>query len=167
MSILRYPNKSLLTKTKEWDFSISRDELISHAVDMHEALSKSDRGVALAANQVGKNIRMFVIHDEIASSLDIPTAIVNPRITYSSSSKEEAKEGCLSFPNTFVPIKRSSNIGCEFFSVDGFIKHVDLSGFNARVFQHECEHLDGKLFVDNLPRILRYQVISKSLPRVR
>ena len=162
MKILKYPNKNLTIPTVNWDFvGGNKTELIQIADNMLTLLKTKPDGVALAANQAGYNIRMFVLDDKTASEYSLPQTIVNPVINPIEANLVEDREGCLSFPGLYFPIKRHNNISCDFYDIDGNKKIVILEGFVARVFQHECEHLDGKLYIDNLPRRERYQIIGR------
>lgn len=163
MKIVKYPNKILTTPTVEWDFeSGKKEELLECAEKMKDLLKSTHDGVALAANQAGFNIRMFVIAEELANNYSIPSAIINPKIKpVGGDALIEEKEGCLSFPGLFFKIKRHDLIWCEFYDLDGKRLFAALEDFGSRVFQHECEHLDGKLYIDNLSRIEKYQVIGK------
>jgi peptide deformylase len=162
MKILKYPNKTLTIPTVNWDFvGGNKSELIQIASNMQELLKTKPDGVALAANQAGYNIRMFVLDEKIANDFSLPQIIVNPFINPIESKLVEEQEGCLSFPGLFFPIKRHNNISCDYYDIDGNKRIVILEGFAARAFQHECEHLDGKLYIDNLPRRERFQVIGR------
>lgn len=156
-----YPNISLTTKTKEWDFSRSKEELLSILDKMKDILTFHPEGVAISANQVGISDSIFLIEAETAKKWDIPRVIINPSLkTITEASKIEDVEGCLSFPNIFVRIKRDDLVACDYQDEDGAQKTIILEGFPARIFQHECEHLNGKLFIDHLPRIQKFQVIG-------
>lgn len=160
--ILKYPNNHLIKPTIPWDFSVgSKMELLFIISKMEELLKSRIEGVALAANQAGYKHRMFVLTEKFAKDYSLPTAIINPVITTVGSRTIEEKEGCLSFPGLFFDIKRQDLISCDFYDVDGNKRAVLLEDFSSRVFQHECEHLDGKLFIENLPKRERYQIFGK------
>lgn len=96
-------------------------------------------GVGLAANQVGIHKTFFIA--EINGRIKL---FINPKITYLSEEKNADKEGCLSFPEIFKYIQRSSQITVQYF--DYRIKKIikeNYSGFSARVIQHEYDHLVG------------------------
>lgn len=160
--LIKYPNKILTVPTVGWDFTTSKREyLVDMAKNMEELLKTKPDGIALAANQAGYTARVFVVADKFASEYSIPNTIVNPRLNPVGPRLIEEREGCLSFPGLYFPVKRHDIISCDFYDVEGVKRIVILEDFAARVFQHECEHLDGKLYVDNLPKRERYQVLGK------
>lgn len=160
--VLKYPNKILTTPTKDWDFNNDRSVLEERALAMLSLLETFPNGAALAANQAGFDTKMFVIKESLAEEYKIETAIVNPIIRPTTQTKKLVPEGCLSFPGININVKRFESLTCDYFTIDGIKKSVFLEDFGAQVFQHECEHLDGKLFIDNLDRISKYQIIGKS-----
>lgn len=161
-----YPDKSLEIPTIKWDFSIAKESLQSVIDLLEEELERHPEGVALAANQIGLSGRIFLIEKETAAKFDIPRVIINPILkNITESEKKEVKEGCLSFPGIFVKIKRHDSISCEYNDIDGIRKVIFLEGYPARIFQHECDHLDGKLILDRVTRIQKYQIISEMKKR--
>jgi len=105
---------------------------------------ESHKGVGLAAPQVGINEQIFVVD----TGKDV-FAVVNPKILKASGS-DEMEEGCLSIPNLQVNIKRAKAIEVEFTDENDRKVRAKLSGLTARVFQHENDHLLGKLIIDHL-----------------
>lgn len=95
-------------------------------------------GVGLSANQVGLNIRMFVMGIN-----DVQMAIFNPVILDTNSEEVSHQEGCLSFPGIFVQVKRPKNIHVKFYNVKGEERSSYLEGLTARVFLHEYDHMCG------------------------
>jgi len=110
--------------------------------EMAETMLTKD-GIGLAAPQVGQAIRLIVINTK-----DGLVAMINPEITRRSLFKEWDEEGCLSIPNTFGQVKRSKKIVCRFLNANGVAKRIAAAGLLARVIQHEIDHLDGVLFID-------------------
>ena len=102
------------------------------------------KGIGLAAPQVGINEQIFVI-DTGKDAF----AVINPKILKLSGS-DEMEEGCLSIPNVHVKIKRAKVIDVEFMDENNQIVQARLSGMAAKVFQHESDHLQGKLIIDYL-----------------
>jgi peptide deformylase len=76
-------------------------------------------------------------------------ALINPEITSRSSSTAVAEEGCLSLPGVWLPITRSTEITLQFVTMDGKPRELLLKDFDARVIQHEVDHLDGVLITDH------------------
>jgi peptide deformylase len=160
--LIKYPNRLLTTETVNWDFVTGNKTLLLDTVkSMEELLKQKPDGVALSANQAGYNMRLFVVTEQIAEEYSIPTVIINPTINPVGPRFTEEREGCLSFPGLFFPIKRHNVVSCDFYDVDGNKRIAIVENFGARIFQHECEHLDGKLYLCNLPVRERYQMIGK------
>lgn len=110
--------------------------------EMEKATIKAD-GLGLAAPQVGKDLRLCIarIHGRL-------TPLVNPEITWRSRATETAEEGCLSLPGVWVPVTRACDIVVQYQTARGDKKELKLSEMDARVVQHETDHLDGKLIID-------------------
>lgn len=161
MNILTYPDKILLEKTHGWDFSISRIPDL-YVEDMERVLEESHTGVALAANQVGIPYSFFVIRKNFAETHELPRVVANPIIVEKSIITEQLKEGCLSFPGHFLSITRPRSVKIMYQDVEGGT-HVEwFDGFNARLFLHEIEHLDGETFLKNVNSTVRRR-IAKSV----
>lgn len=163
LKILKYPNKALITKTTSWDFEKDNSSSLKEMIEnMHDSLKEKSDGVALAANQIGYDKRIFVLTSELAAKHNIENVIINPTIVRFDKDEEliEDKEGCLSFPGLYFKIKRYDKLVCSFKDISGNYRVAYLDGFISRVFQHECEHLDGKLYVSNLPKRQMYQVLG-------
>jgi peptide deformylase len=125
------------------------------ARDMLETMRQAP-GVGLAANQVGFLDRIFVWQIEEEHG-----AFINPVITESSDETFTDEEGCLSMPGLVYPVERSMRVTVEAIDENGHPVKVEAEDFQARVFQHEIDHLDGVLFVDRLPDDLRKQALSE------
>ena len=113
------------------------------------------RGVGLAAPQVGINEQIFVVDTGKEFF-----AAVNPRIIRSAGS-EVMEEGCLSIPRVLVDVKRAKTVWVEFTDQDNRQVRAQLSGLTAKVFQHEHDHLHGKLILDYLPQKDRARITSQ------
>lgn len=134
--------------------------------NMFETVRKAD-GVGLAGPQVGLPIRMFIIDLDVVSE-DEPQyagfmhAFINPEILEDGDELSNYEEGCLSLPGIHENVKRPSTVHVRYFD-ENWTEHDEwVDGLLARVFQHEYDHLDGKLFVDHLSP-LRKQMIKKKL----
>ena len=104
----------------------------------------SHNGVGLSANQIGMDVRAFAMirdleHNEI-------TVCFNPRITKTYGDLVSCEEGCLSFPDETLNIKRPDRIVVKYEDKDNKVHKLKLNGFPARVFQHEYDHLEGIIF---------------------
>jgi peptide deformylase len=118
---------------------------------MHDAL-----GIGLAATQLGVLHRVLVYR---AYPDDPITALVNPQIEWSSSEQEVAEEGCLSLPGVHLEIERSAQVRVRANDADGAELVVEAEGLQARVIQHEIDHLDGKLILDRVSREQRREAM--------
>lgn len=107
-------------------------------------------GFGIAAPQVGKNIRMFVAVLNHGSQNEIVLTMVNPEIKAHSEEILIAEEGCLSLPGQYGKVERFKSVRVQFFDLDGGRQILELSDLNARVIQHEIDHLDGVLFIDRM-----------------
>ena len=116
---------------------------------------KFNRGVGLSANQVGIDKSICIASLE-KQTKDI--ILVNPVIVKKSKEKEKLYEGCLSIPKVYPPMKRFIEVTVDFQNITGDNQRITVTGFDARILQHEIDHLNGKLVIDE---------ISKTLPHLR
>ena len=135
--------KILRKKIATFDFDkYTKKEIRELIKKMRTTMRRAD-GVGLSANQVGLNEKMFVA--EVDHKF---YAIFNPKIIKKSDEKSEMEEGCLSVPDKFGTVIRADKVWLEGQNADGKKLKIKAWGFLARVFQHEVDHLEGKLFVD-------------------
>ncbi len=128
-----------------------REEVERMGVLMGDAI-----GVGLAAPQVGVSHRLLVYRVEPDSPVH---ALVNPTIEWSSKDEEWMEEGCLSLPGVHVEVERPVHIRVRAQDERGERVYVEASGFEARVIQHEVDHLDGVLILDRTSRDQRKEAI--------
>ncbi|MGH2944450.1 MAG: peptide deformylase, partial [Solirubrobacteraceae bacterium] len=121
-----------------------RDEVARMALLMHDAL-----GIGLAAPQVGISHRVLVYRVEPASPA---VALVNPKIEWSSREQEISEEGCLSLPLVHVDVERPIAVLVRACDEHGEELVIEATGLEARVIQHEVDHLDGVLILDRTTR---------------
>ncbi len=141
LPILIYPDSRL--KEKAQDIKNPKDPLIQELIfDMLETM-KENNGMGLAANQVGKLVRLCVIKFERKTYI-----LINPKIKSRSWGKEIAEEGCLSFPGQFIPVKRSKKVKVIAQNKSGKNITLEAEGLLARALQHEIDHLDGILYIE-------------------
>ncbi|MEO5575870.1 MAG: peptide deformylase [Gaiellaceae bacterium] len=140
--IRQYPDAVLRMRAREVErFDDDLARLAEKMADlMHDA-----RGVGLAATQVGVLQRLFVFQP--ADDEDV-AAIVNPEIVKRSRSTEVADEGCLSLQGALVPVERALEVTIEGWDVTGAPIKLELEELDARVVQHELDHLDGVLMLE-------------------
>lgn len=134
------------------------DELRRLALDMLETMYNAN-GVGLAAPQVGRGERLCVIdvpedaekeeYAEINAAIPMPLVMFNPEIL-SKEGEQTDEEGCLSFPSIHAPVTRADKVSFTFVDATGERRTFTAHGLLARAVQHELEHLEGKVFIDNL-----------------
>ncbi|KAK3582509.1 hypothetical protein CHS0354_024057 [Potamilus streckersoni] len=127
--------------------------LIPLIEDMYETMHNA-HGVGLAAPQIGKSIRMFVIDvspiEEYKHS--VPFVVINPHILAVSNDQNSYEEGCLSIPFLKGDVMRPTNIKLKFRDEKFVSKTLVFNDFLARVIQHEFDHLNGVLFIDKMSK---------------
>jgi peptide deformylase len=120
------------------------------------------RGVGLAANQVGEDLRVFVYDCPDDEDVRHLGHVVNPRLVSVDGVAVRGPEGCLSLPGLEAGTERYDEAVVEGFTVTGEPVTVRGTGFFARCLQHECDHLDGRLYVDRLPDRRRRRVLRRA-----
>ena len=149
------------TKTINSDYPQIK-ELVDN---MFETMVKAD-GVGLAAPQIGLSICLFVIDADAISEThpeckNFKRAMINPTITQRSDETIALEEGCLSFPGIHEKVSRAVSIQVEYLD-ENFNQHNErFEGFVARIIQHECDHLEGHVFIDSISPIRRQLNIGK------
>ena len=147
LKIVKYGSSILRTKCSDIvDFNPSLSELIDN---MYETLDES-KGVGLSANQVGIPIRLFIVKHN-----NFNEVFINPKIIEKSDDETISNESCLSFPGITCEIKRPEKIKIDYLSADFVNRVSEYSGEISRIIQHEYEHIEGKVFIDNLSPIVR------------
>jgi peptide deformylase len=133
-------NNLLTNKLDTFDFSNPPTDPIQLAKDLSETMLHHN-GMGLAANQVGLPYRVFVIKSNPI------LACFNPKIVAVTGEHVELEEGCLTFPNYYVKIRRPKQIRVRYTYPNGETVTEIYDGMTARIFQHELDHLDGVLFM--------------------
>ncbi len=153
LEIVKYGEPVLVQKAQDVkEFDRKLETLVA---DMHDVL-KRDRGIGLAAPQVGVSKRLFIVGLD-----DEPLRIfINPRIVASSEETCEYEEGCLSFPGLYFGVVRPSAVDIEAFDIHGKPFKLSADGLLARVIQHEYDHLDGILFIDRVSPAKRRRALA-------
>lgn len=111
-------------------------DILAHNIEQY-------KGIGLAANQIGLSISAFMI--KTLNGLNI---YINPEIKDTSIEEEYFTEGCLSFPGLEIKIKRPTRVLAQYYDVEGKIWEKEISGIEARVYQHELDHLKGITFIN-------------------
>lgn len=144
------------------------DSLIDNMFETMYAAS----GVGLAAPQINKSFRLFIIDtepfedEENTDHVGIKKVFINPKILLKSGDIWSFNEGCLSIPDVREDVKRVSEVTLEYFD-ENFEKNTDnFSGLNARVILHEYDHIDGILFIDKITP-LRKRMIKGKLKNIK
>jgi peptide deformylase len=144
--VRKFGDPVLRTKARRVD---RFDEDLREEIERMGALMHDAYGIGLAATQVGILHRVLVYRVEPDSPVN---ALVNPEIEWSSKDKEWAEEGCLSLPGVHVDVERPVYVRVRAQDGDGEEVLVEASGLEARVIQHEMDHLDGVLILDRTTR---------------
>lgn len=150
-----------ILKTKAVNITSGYPELKKLINDMWETMYNAN-GVGIAAPQIGKSIRLFVIDaspfsedkeisdDEISTLKNFKKVFINPQIIDETGDEWNFMEGCLSIPNIREDIKRKEKITIKYYNESFEEIELDLEGLAARVVQHEYDHIEGVLFIDKL-----------------
>jgi peptide deformylase len=130
------------------------DELRQLVSDMVETMDKGN-GIGLAAHQIGKAVRLFVLRRYIDGpdgkwTVSDPIVYINPKVLAVSEETWVTEEGCLSIPKINLPVKRPIKIKVESTRLDGSHVVEEIDGMNARVILHENDHINGVLFIDRV-----------------
>lgn len=151
---LCYYGNPLLRKTCQPVDKIT-PEISKLVQDMIDTIMDSGNGVALAANQVGSLLRIFVIFPIVQnetgeSVLGAPEVFINPVLSKPTEQQETMNEGCLSLPGLNLEVIRPYGIHVEAMNLEGEKVSCDVYGFKAREIMHENDHLNGKFFIDRV-----------------
>ncbi|HEU4749098.1 MAG TPA: peptide deformylase [Gemmatimonadaceae bacterium] len=131
------------------------DELRSLIADMFETMYAAE-GIGLAAPQVGRPERIAVVDVEGRKF-----ALINPEIVTAGTLTDKAEEGCLSIPDIYGDIERPIEVTIRFIDENGEQREETGSALVGRAFQHEIDHLDGKLFIDYLSPLKRRSALAR------
>jgi len=154
-NLIVYPSQYLDTLCE----TISKfTEDIRNELDNMKEIMLQHKGIGLAANQIGINKRMFIMLQQSDKSI---VEFINPEITEQSPNFIMDKEGCLSFPNIALDIRRSEHVIIKAYNRKEEEFQVMLYGIEARCALHEVEHLDGKTFLQHVSRQQRRYVLRQ------
>lgn len=144
LRVIYYPDPRLRKRSKPVkQFTPALRQLTARMFELMAA----HRGVGLAAPQVGVNVRMFVMNP--TGEPQDANVIINPKLR-DADGEAEGEEGCLSLPDIYGKILRVTELTLEAQNLEGQPIELRLSGFPARVVQHEYDHLDGTLILDRM-----------------
>jgi len=147
LELLPENDKFLKTVCPPFDFKSTDIDTVDLSRSMLELMHEND-GIGLACPQVGLNQRMFVM------GLDgVELVCYNPEILNESGKIITIQEGCLSYPDLFMKVKRIESIQIRYQDVLGKVNEDELTGIFARCFLHELDHLNGIVFLDRVGRV--------------
>jgi peptide deformylase len=159
--IRQYPDPALRLPANEVE---DVGDAVAELVERMTRLMQEARGVGLAAPQVGVLRRVLIYQ---TSDEDPVAVLLNPRVTASSDEEETADEGCLSLgaASVVVPVPRPVSVTVEAVTPEGEPLTVDAEGLEARVIQHELDHLDGVLTIDRTTPDDRRRALGELRPQ--
>ncbi|TSC56569.1 MAG: peptide deformylase [Parcubacteria group bacterium Greene0714_21] len=151
LKIFTYPLPILQSRAQE----IERidEETLSLILQMKQTMD-ANNGIGLAAPQIGVSKRIIIVKDKKENH-----AFLNPQILKQSRKKEEDEEGCLSLPGLFMQVKRAKRVEVLALTPEGKEVKIEAEGLTSRIFQHEIDHLNGKLIIHRVSlwtRLLRH-----------
>lgn len=160
-------------KKKAVDIIKGEIDVVELAQDMYETMDQAD-GIGLAAPQIGKSIRMFVIDGTKMEDPEVGEfrqIFINPVILREEGDEWAFEEGCLSIPEVREDVMRQESLTIKFFD-ENWVEHKkNYTGLQARIIQHEYDHIEGVLFTDHLSpfkkRLLKGKLLSISKGKVQ
>lgn len=157
LRITKHGERVLKTACPPVDYAALAPELPQLLKDMWATMERA-RGVGLAAPQIDRNLRLAVI-DVRPEGKSSRLVLINPEIL-SAEGEQNDEEGCLSVPGVYAKLKRFAKVRVRALDEEGKPWEMTGTGLLARAFQHEIDHLDGKLYVDRLPFEERLKVLD-------
>lgn len=148
-AIVAYGDPVLRQKTAEVEFNAELEKLVE---DMFETMYNA-KGVGLAAPQIGKALRLFVIDPEAMDEENLKgqkKVFINPTILNQEGEPWPYEEGCLSIPDIHADVNRMPKLTIKYQNLKGDWLTEEYDGLIARVIQHEYDHIEGILFIDHL-----------------
>ena len=156
--ILLYPDPLLLMRSAE--INIFDKNLVNLSKDLIDTMYDAD-GVGLAAPQIGINKRIFVMDCSSENEEKDCRVVINPEIEHASEELGSYKEGCLSIPGITEEISRPKVIKVLYQDLNGVLQRDTYDDLWSICFQHELDHLNGKLFIDHLRPMKKILVKNK------
>ena len=162
LTILKFPHTLLREKILEFNFEDPVQDPILLEQSLIETMFASN-GIGLAAPQVGIAARVFVMGHK--DSPEPAQAFFNPIVVSTVDELDDLEEGCLSFPNIYVKIKRPKKILARWQNSQGEWKESALDGYNCKCFLHELDHLEGIVFQDRVSSLKWAVAVKKNKKR--
>lgn len=161
LKLYTYPDKVLSEKCEK--VTVVDDNIRKLLDDMLETMY-ADKGVGLAAPQIGITKRIIVIDDKVDEEGNPgphPMYLVNPEIIEKSAETIIFNEGCLSVPGQSADVERHKRVKVKYLDYNGQEQMLEAEDYLAVILQHETDHLDGILYIDHLSRLKRNMIIKK------
>jgi peptide deformylase len=146
------------------DFNFNVHDPVQITQEMIAIMEKYN-GLGIAANQVGLDARIFIIGSNKIDGFCKPQAFINPKIVRYSDEYKLDKEGCLSFPTLFLNVKRPTVVDVTYYDTAGNLNEATVTGYMAKCFQHEYDHLDGVCFTNRVGKLKLDMALSKLLKK--
>lgn len=146
LPILHWPDDRLSTPCRP---AVLDDDLRAFSADLLETIYAAP-GRGLAAPQVGRLERLFVMDATWREGVPSPMVLINPKIIHLSDQRAQGPEGCLSIPVPTTTVERAVEVRMQWTDLQGAKQEAQLTGFSAICAQHEYDHLDGILTLDRL-----------------
>lgn len=157
--ILKIPDKKLREKSEPIE---KIDKNIKTILDNMAETMYDAPGIGLAANQIGINMQLVVIDCEYGENKKKnPLFLINPEIIWKSEEMTIFKEGCLSIPEIYEEVERSTKCRIRYKDKKDTIQELECDSLLSTCVQHEIDHLNGKLFIDYLSRLKRTSIEKK------
>lgn len=156
--VITYPNPVL--KRKAEPVVEITAEIRELAKDMAETMYEHD-GIGLAAPQVGELVRLITVDISGPETREGLMTLVNPELEMTGDEEVESEEGCLSVEDYRSTVARAGRVKVNALDLDGKPVEFEADGLLAVCLQHECDHLDGKLFIDRISRLKRNMYDAK------
>ena len=148
MNLIKYPNEFLEREVKDVDLENPGFDPVELKKEMVEFMI-ANNGIGLSANQIGLDAKVFVMGDSVENS----TMCINPTVLQYTQDTVVDVEGCLSFPNVFVKIKRPKEILARYWNENLEECTVKIEGYSAKCYLHELDHLLGITFKDRASKL--------------
>ena len=149
MKIITYPHKILKEKVEEVK-EVNKE--IKELINIMKKIMKENRGAGLSANQIGKNLAIFIAEDKNKIH-----TFINPKVIKFIGKEEIVEEGCLSLPKVWGYLKRYPEVIVEYQNLFGKKKKIKAKGLLAQIIQHEIDHLNGELLIDKAIEIFKIE----------
>ena len=157
MELIKAPNEWLDRVVKPFDFdTLDAKDISERMIE----LMRSQSGLGMSANQVGIDGQIFVMRPILLED-KTPLVVINPEVVSASTETELMVEGCLSYPDLFLHVKRPKHIVAKYLDIDAKECTIELYDIDARCFLHEFDHLNGIKFTDRVSKLKLDRALKK------